>query len=221
VSGLIVRLLTCDGVDDGEVPSMALLREAAAADGWHCGSTRDLCPACRSPEPVCGTDAAYHRHLYRREEPDADCRRAHAQKQKAWKPPQVRRRRQPASTAERSIALKVAGYATDAEDCRALLEALGLLPEPSAAEPLPQDDGRSHGRPATYRDGCRCEECRAANAARHKAWRRRTCRNPASADRAGHGKASTYNNHGCRCTGCTDAHMARITEYRQRRVQAA
>jgi len=61
VSGLTIRLLTCDGVDDGEVCgaefggdpdvlSLAALRGQARPDGWWSADGRDLCPDHKTPE---------------------------------------------------------------------------------------------------------------------------------------------------------------------------
>ena len=64
-----------------------------------------------------------------------------------------------------------------------------------------------HGSASTYDNhGCRCDECRAANAARHAAARKRR-KVDLGAGRAvvPHGKASTYANWGCRCAACTAA----------------
>lgn len=65
MTALLIRILTCDGTDDGEVcaaefggdpdvPSIAALREQAKPDGWHSADGRDLCPAHRphtDPKP--------------------------------------------------------------------------------------------------------------------------------------------------------------------------
>lgn len=55
MSGFVIPLLTCDGVDDGEVcleefggdhavPSLVALRALADPEGWWSGEGRDLCP---------------------------------------------------------------------------------------------------------------------------------------------------------------------------------
>lgn len=56
----------------------------------------------------------------------------------------------------------VASVAVDAEDCRQLLEVLGLCGRRI----------REHGMPG-YRQGCRCKTCRRANAARNRSQRAR------------------------------------------------
>jgi hypothetical protein len=50
-----------------------------------------------------------------------------------------------------------------------------------------------------------CAECRRAHAAGHARRSSRRASDPAAADRAGHGRASTYNNYACRCPACTEA----------------
>lgn len=70
-----------------------------------------------------------------------------------------------------------------------------------------------------YRRGCRCRECRQANTAaqnRRKAARRN---DPTAADRAGHGKATTYNNYGCRCQPCKEAGSRANKKYYELRKQ--
>ncbi|HET6636700.1 MAG TPA: hypothetical protein VFH77_16915 [Streptomyces sp.] len=64
---------------------------------------------------------------------------------------------------------------------------------------------RGHGHRLTYSKGCRCQQCREANTAQCAEMRSRRVADPARADRAGHGKPSTYQNHGCRCEPCTAA----------------
>lgn len=65
-----------------------------------------------------------------------------------------------------------------------------------------------------YRLGCRCDECRAALTQMHRRWKERKKTDPTAADRAGHGKASTYSNYGCRCESCTRANTERCRSRR-------
>jgi hypothetical protein len=95
---------------------------------------------------------------------------------------------------------------------------LGLIAAVAQEAPERPKDNQKHGAASTYDHGCRCQDCRDANAQRHKRWRLRAAHNPQGADRAGHGKAGTYNNHGCRCEPCTQAHMARMNAYRAGRA---
>lgn len=82
----------------------------------------------------------------------------------------------------------------------------------------------SHGTITGYRRGCRCANCRQANTqavARSKATR---YSDPTAADRAGHGKRTTYNNYGCRCAPCKEAQSRankRYAESRKQRRQGA
>jgi hypothetical protein len=64
-----------------------------------------------------------------------------------------------------------------------------------------------HGGRWSYDDaGCRCLECRAANAARQAQLRaRKAAASPAVDPKLRHGSASTYANHKCRCTACVEA----------------
>jgi hypothetical protein len=96
--------------------------------------------------------------------------------------------------------------AANTEDAQLLLDALGL----ADLEP-------EHGTHARYQSGCRCEDCREANRVRCLEYRRRAAANPAVADRAGHGRASTYKNLGCRCTPCREAGMAHQAKTRAAR----
>lgn len=57
----------------------------------------------------------------------------------------------------------VAAVATSADDCRQLLDVLGLLPKLLTVK---------HGMPG-YRAGCRCKRCRKANANRTQKQRAR------------------------------------------------
>lgn len=59
-----------------------------------------------------------------------------------------------------------------------------------------------HGTLKEYRRGCRCDDCRAANAARARQWSGAKPFQP-----AGHGSASRYHA-GCRCDECRAAKAA-------------
>lgn len=66
-----------------------------------------------------------------------------------------------ATDAEKTAAtLFVASRAVNADDCRLLLDALGLAPKTVT----------EHGMPG-YRQGCRCRLCKRANAARTRRQR--------------------------------------------------
>lgn len=71
----------------------------------------------------------------------------------------------------------------------------------------------AHGRAATYKSGCRCASCREANRLYQNAANARRRQDPTGADRARHGKRSTYINYACRCSDCRSAH----TTYRRER----
>ena len=116
----------------------------------------------------------------------------------------------------RRAAIAVADRATGPDDLRTLLAMLGL------AEPQPKRHGRppvdhGHGDHRTYKKGCRCDDCRDA----HRKWcagqRAVRQQDPAAADRAGHGKPSTYKNYGCRCMRCSKANTADVNAFRARR----
>jgi hypothetical protein len=64
---------------------------------------------------------------------------------------------------------------------------------------------KRHGHVNTYKNGCRCEACRTANSVYQAAGNVRRSADPALADRAGHGKPSTYVNYACRCDACRAA----------------
>jgi hypothetical protein len=116
---------------------------------------------------------------------------------------------------ERRAALIVAGRATDVAGCRDLLEALGLLaPQPKRRGRRPIE--RDHGTVSRYEQGCRCDVCREAATIRSREWRARARKDPAAADRAGHGRASTYKNYSCRCDPCRAAHSAVLAARRER-----
>lgn len=80
---------------------------------------------------------------------------------------------------------------------------------------------RRHGRATTYKSGCRCGECREANRLYQAAANKRRAADPALADRAGHGRASTYINYACRCAPCRYANSRRLQGQRERRKEAA
>lgn len=61
-----------------------------------------------------------------------------------------------------------------------------------------------------YRRGCRCSECRAANAARSLHRRSR-----GEAPEQAHGTRGGYNNYGCRCAPCTAANSAASAAYKR------
>lgn len=122
---------------------------------------------------------------------------------------------------ERLAMLAVADHARDASDCRLLLEALGLITPRADAGPPQKAEVGPNGRFRAYAAGCRCTECKAANAAAQRRRRRRAATEPRRADMAGHGKASTYKNHGCRCEACRTAHARWQQDYEQRKRAAA
>ena len=75
-------------------------------------------------------------------------------------------------------------------------------------EQNPQD--RRHGTVGGYtNNACRCERCRAANAAYVQKRRyERAAALAADPSRAAHGEESTYTNWRCRCQPCTEARAA-------------
>lgn len=79
----------------------------------------------------------------------------------------------------------------------------------------------AHGGTRRYRTrGCRCDVCRAGNAARQAAAKaRRYARRAAGAATFTHG-ASAYGNWGCRCPTCTREHSARSAAYKSSRRAA-
>jgi hypothetical protein len=109
---------------------------------------------------------------------------------------------------QRQAALYTVLHGQTVDERRQLLEMLGLIP----AKPRPKrKPGRQagtyeHGHPAKYRQGCRCDACRAGVTAAYRAWRAQARQDPTAADRAGHGKYTTYRNHGCRCVPCREDH---------------
>lgn len=125
-----------------------------------------------------------------------------------------------ADTNRRAV-LAVAAHARDAAECRELLDMLGITPpKPKRGRGRPPVD-HGHGDYRTYAKGCRCTDCRAANAKRQRGQQRRRVADPEAADRAGHGNASTYQNYGCRCRPCTEANSAKSLAYKARRRERA
>lgn len=69
----------------------------------------------------------------------------------------------------------------------------------------------THGTRTTYQSGCRCEDCKAANADFQKQYRsgqrsgRSYAREPAPIK---HGTRNAYVHRGCRCDDCSEANRA-------------
>lgn len=82
---------------------------------------------------------------------------------------------------------------------------------------------RTHGKRSTYVNyGCRCEECREANAVYQVgANQRRKMRRLLGDVDATHGMSSTYDNYKCRCSECVAAKSARNAEAYQKRKAAS
>lgn len=87
---------------------------------------------------------------------------------------------------------------------------------------MPRPNASGHPSRTAYTHGCRCDGCRAANAAYHSAWRHRTRRtDPGRRNATGGGGTgrgwshglSGYVSYGCRCDVCRVAH----TDYRRAR----
>ncbi|SEC02410.1 hypothetical protein SAMN04490357_0989 [Streptomyces misionensis] len=76
-----------------------------------------------------------------------------------------------------------------------------------------------HGDVNTYKNGCRCSACREANRIYQNAANARRRNDPAGADRAGHGKRSTYVNWFCRCLLCRTASAEAQRAQRERRKE--
>lgn len=122
---------------------------------------------------------------------------------------------------DRRAMLAVADRSQDAEDCRLLLAMLGLAaPERKRRQGRPAVD-HGHGDHRTYGKGCRCADCREAQRVRGIEQRAKWAQDPAAADRAGHGKPSTYKNYGCRCEPCSKANSADVAAFRERKRRAA
>ncbi|MGW1615733.1 hypothetical protein ACWCQZ_41055 [Streptomyces sp. NPDC002285] len=121
----------------------------------------------------------------------------------------------------RNVLLAVAARSRDADDCRQLLDMLGIaLPKPKRRPGRPSVD-HGHGDHRTYHKGCRCDGCREAFRVYAAGLRAKWRADPSSADRAGHGKSTTYRNHACRCDACREANRIAINEYRARRRERA
>jgi hypothetical protein len=72
-----------------------------------------------------------------------------------------------------------------------------------------------HGTRSRYEwDGCRCIDCRAANAAYYQEW----CQRPRDPADLRHGEASTYRNYACRCVPCREANTQKCRDYRLRQA---
>ncbi|MER7813726.1 hypothetical protein ABZ714_30815 [Streptomyces sp. NPDC006798] len=100
---------------------------------------------------------------------------------------------------------------------QAAIDAGEIQPGSSAGRPRGTHDHGDHRR---YAQGCRCGLCRAAHTAQNRVWRAQRAADPAAADRAGHGKASTYTNYLCRCDLCVAAHSALMAANHQARKRA-
>ncbi|MCM1974595.1 hypothetical protein [Streptomyces sp. G1] len=123
--------------------------------------------------------------------------------------------------ASRKVLLVIAGHARDKEDCRLIMAMLGVTPpKPKRRRGRPPVD-HGHGHHRTYYKGCRCADCREAYRQYAATLRDKWRNDPTSADRAGHGKSSTYRNHACRCAACKEANRVEVNEYRARRRQRA
>lgn len=116
------------------------------------------------------------------------------------------------TAAEIAAAVVVAEHSGDAADCRALLDALGLL----TATRRHTGPAFPHGHVRGYWRGCRCAACTAAVGAYQRMYRDRLRADPAAADRAGHGRTLTYRAYGCRCDRCRAAQARARREERER-----
>lgn len=121
----------------------------------------------------------------------------------------------------RRAILTVAAHAKDADDCRQLLDMLGITPPKPKRKPGRPTIDYGHGHHRTYGKGCRCDACRNAHRLHFAEQRAKWAQDPAAADRAGHGKPSTYKNYSCRCEPCTKAHTANLAARRARRRTGA
>lgn len=125
-----------------------------------------------------------------------------------------------ANTARRAM-LAVADHARNADDCRQLLDMLGLTPPKPKRKPGRSPVDYGHGDYRTYAKGCRCDDCREAQRKRCAEMRADRAKDPSRADRAGHGKSSTYKNYGCRCAPCSKANTASVNAFKARRRELA
>lgn len=75
----------------------------------------------------------------------------------------------------------------------------------------------THGKASTYRHGCRCDPCKAANSAFAK--RERVTRSQRPAEEIPHG-LSGYNNWLCRCPVCKAAKSVENARRTSARVKA-
>lgn len=122
--------------------------------GWdlHCRRQERACNECRAahaadmraryggrkqPLAPCGTEAGFQRHVHRGEEPCRPCRDARNAKQRernAAHPSGLKRIRHYTQAAthwtaeQQRAAVAIADRATGRDDCRLLLEAIGLAP---------------------------------------------------------------------------------------------
>ena len=89
-------------------------------------------------------------------------------------------------------------------------------PPARKVKPLDDDDPR-HGSVNGYNNlKCRCDECRAANAAYRLDWLRRRGHNPIDDDDPRHGTIGGYTNYSCRCDKCRAANNAQQANYMRR-----
>lgn len=92
-------------------------------------------PPTEPRKPVqCGTRQGWDRHMYRKEKACDPCREAHADDVREWShtSPRLMHRTDPPAEwddTQTAAARKVADLAASPDDCRYLLDALGLLPE--------------------------------------------------------------------------------------------
>ena len=70
---------------------------------------------------------------------------------------------------------------------------------------------RDHGTHHRYRSGCRCDPCKTAWTAYHRAWRASK-----TWDQIPHGTDTGYAGYGCRCDDCRAAHREQRREDRKR-----